>query len=414
MTDPTFDDSNDSGTDTDYVSDPVTTSYDLSGDGVFDTELTQFSDGSYYMVMDSDFDANADTVALDTTGDGQVDTLVVRLADDSYVLSTDLDNDGSFDDSNTMSRADLADMFPGALTLLDSQFVADPGAEPNQQPWIDPTDPGTDPTVDPNNGPDVPVDPSNDPVNWVEDGKLVGDPSGDAEHWFQQAQNGFCVPASVAQIVAEYTGQDFTSEEQFVNLANEQGLFVVGMDGVPGMTMDGAEQLLNDAGVPAQLTVGTVDTLAQSLEEGRRVMLFVDSGEIWYGEDVEDNAADHAITVTGIDYERGVVIISDTGDPNGNQNELSIADFEDAWADSGYAMVQCDNPAPQDGGPEVSGEPVDDAANLGAERVGDTGTEVAGAVHAPTQIESMSAWVVDHPWVLLPVVLGAGALVAKI
>ena len=46
-------------------------------------------------------------------------------------------------------------------------------------------------------------------VDWIPelvvDGQLVGDPEGASEHWFEQAANGYCVPASVAQIVSEYS-----------------------------------------------------------------------------------------------------------------------------------------------------------------------------------------------------------------
>ena len=375
---------------------PVIESYDMSGDGVYDVEVARFQDGSYYVVVDGNLDGQGDLLGVDMDGDGMVDTMVKDLGDGRYELHQDLDGDGITDQKTELTRDELAAQSPAVLELLDAQFervdgVVDPVVYP--EPPVDPVDP--------------------DPVNWVEEGRLVGDPTGDAEHWFVQAQNGFCVPASVAQIVAEYTGQDFADEEHFVERTNELGLFVYDSEGIPGMTANGALELLESYGVPAELTVGSVDTLAQSLEDGRRVMLFVDSGEIWYGEDVEDNAADHAITVTGIDYERGVVIISDTGDPNGNMNELSIADFEDAWADSGYAMVQCDEPAPQDGGPQVAFEP-DLVDTLGATRDDATAGDEVAATQVQPQVQSMTDWVTDHPWVLIPVVLGAGTLIAKV
>jgi hypothetical protein len=72
----------------------------------------------------------------------------------------------------------------------------------------------------------------------------------------------------------------------------------------------------------------------------------VDSGEIWQpgGESVEDDTPDHVLVVAGIDDERGVVILSDPGVPNGSQLEVPIEQFEQAWADSGHQMLVADEP----------------------------------------------------------------------
>ncbi|BFU45009.1 hypothetical protein [Krasilnikovia sp. MM14-A1004] len=279
-----------------------------------------------------------------------------------------------------------------------------------------PFDPGPAPVHDgpefphdefPHDAPELPDSPDPDePVlptgGWVQHGRIVGDPTGDAEHWFEQSRNGFCVPASIAQIVSEYTGVDHTDESWFVARANALGLFTTGPDGSPSMGVAGAQELLEDAGVPAGIEVGIgVETLQEYLAEGRRVMLAVDSDEIWYGRE-DENAADHAVVLTGIDTARGVAILSDPGTPDGNMEEVPLSVLADAWADSGNTALVCDEPP---AGPAVA------ADHAAAFPVSDGG---AAALVAPTgQIDSVVSWVVQHPYVVLPVVLAAGAIVTR-
>ena len=104
--------------------------------------------------------------------------------------------------------------------------------------------------------------------------------------------------------------------------------------------------LLEANGIPAELIHGDMATLEQALEDGKGVMLAVDSGEIWYGEATEDDAADHMLVVTGVDEEAGMVYLSDPGNPAGDMLSVPIDVFQDAWADSDNAMIVCDEPAP--------------------------------------------------------------------
>jgi hypothetical protein len=338
---------------------------DYDGDGRFDVLLNRFASGAWTTVVDADGDGNPDVFVADLDGDGRADLSVERLADGTYLIQADVDGNGVLDHERVCDRATLLATDPGIVGYLDGYF-------------------------------DPPAAPEPEPVDLVVDGRLIGDPVGDSEHWFRQAQNGYCAPASIAQIVSEYTGTHFADERQFVELANEQQLFTVGDDGVPGMTPEDALKLLEASGVPADLELGTPENLAGYLDEGRRIMLFVDSGEIWRGEAVEDGRADHAVVLTGIDTERGVVILSDPGHPNGDQEEVPLRLFLDAWADSEYTMLVCDSPPPHE---------QDDVALSSA-----LPDPVPAAAH--TSIEDVTSWVVDHPWVLLPVALVASRIVA--
>jgi hypothetical protein len=283
-------------------------------------------------------------------------------------------------------------------------------------------DPTQFPTsTDPTAGEPGPGDPDGDTPSTTDgsvvDGQLVGDPADAAENWFEQAANGFCVSASVAQIVAEYTGIAFVDEQDFVALANELHLFTVGPDGVPSMTQEGALRLLEAAGVPADLVYANTTSVEGYLAEGRGVMAFVDSGELWYGEDVEDDTVDHAVLVTGVDTERGVVYLSDPGDPNGKAREYPLALFEDAWADGGGQAVICDLPASDDAPstPADSGleEPTTDATDafptsFVTEVIGRRDrTEPEADAGELSPVQAAIAELVGGAWALLSVVLPA-------
>ncbi len=84
----------------------------------------------------------------------------------------------------------------------------------------------------------------------------------------------------------------------------------------------------------------------------------VDSSEIWNpGFDPNDalsdymgvpgEGADHAVRVVGIDHSdpsNPMVVLSDSGTPDGQGSMIPLAEFEDAWADSGQFMVTAARP----------------------------------------------------------------------
>ena len=388
--------------------------WDTTGEGVPDFFIEQMADGTFVAMSDDDGNLTPDSVGVDFTGDGTFEVMVTRQVDGTYLVEVDQDGDGVHEGSQQMTYEELAQVEPGIVAMLDSAFPGEAGAVTGDPAQVDPA--GEVPAEEPVDEPTSP---------YVEDGQIVGDPTGDAEHWFEQAANGLCLPASVAQIASEYTGEHYDDEAYFVERGNELGIFVVGPDGVPGVGIDGAVALLEDAGIPASMEYGTgIDSLVGYLEEGRGVVLAVDSGEIWYGEETEDDAADHAVVVTGVDVERGVVIVSDPGDPEGNAKEYPIEQFEDAWEDSGYAAAVCDvSPEELAGGeaPEVPAEPVvpgvdDLGVPTGAESPAPVGLPTEGegldltgapGFEEPSASETAVGWAVQHSWVLLPVALGA-------
>ncbi len=227
-----------------------------------------------------------------------------------------------------------------------------PAEPPVEGPAVPPVDAPADPPVEaPVDGPvEPPVEPpveapADPPVDPAQDGSRLDSGPDGKSHWFLQAADGYCLPASVAQIVSEYSGRHYADESEFVATANQLGLFVTDDAGNPAMQLDSAVTLLEKAGVPARVEIGSLDALTAAIAEGRGVIAAVDSGEYWFGETAEDGNADHAVVVTGVDVAQGTVTLSDPGIPNGDGARVPIALFEDAWRDSGYAMVACDQPA---------------------------------------------------------------------
>ena len=354
---------------------------DSDGDGRVDTEYWEYPDGTWQQLVDTNADTRPDVLAIDTDGDDTANIIVAPNGDGAYVVLRDMDGDGSFETEDTMDRAELESRLPGAAALLDTQYV----------------------DVAPD-GPPVAPD--------VDDSEVAGSPTEASQYWFNQAENGNCVPSSVAMIVSQYTGDALLSEQEFLDMAHDMGLLVYDETGGYGITDAGALALLEAAGIPAELETGDMGSLEQALEDGKGVMLFIDSGEIWYGESSEDNASDHAVVVTGIDEEAGVVYLSDPGNPNGNIETVPIAVFEDAWADSGYSMVVCDEPAPGFGDDAEGGTADEDAAPMDADVApADADADADGAPAGDAARSSgaggevVANTVTAGPWILLPVVL---------
>ncbi|MGW3481589.1 C39 family peptidase [Rhodococcus indonesiensis] len=350
---------------------------DVNNDGIVDTIVTVLSDGSATLVTDVDGDTVADTMLFDLNGDGTADIQVVRSGD-NYLVAVDDDGDGQFVESEqvVLTRDELAELNPDIVAALDTVL---------DEPVLTPD----------------------------ESGKIEVATEEDWD-WFQQAENGHCVPASVAQIVEVYTGIDFPDESAFVELAEEKGL-AAGDDIENGMYAEDAQKLLVLCGIPAELEYGDMQSLAETIDDGRGVMVFVDSGEYWSptSEQGEDNAADHAVVVTAIDLERGVVFLSDPGHPDGEQMQVPLDQFEDAWADSDFQMVVCDQPVPTDVEEDATvlesrlGATNDAAPATSASEDGNVPTRVQAVAENP--MESAVAWLTERPWVLLPVVLPVAA-----
>jgi hypothetical protein len=150
-----------------------------------------------------------------------------------------------------------------------------------------------------------------------------------------------------------YTG----TPEDLIKEATEYGWY----DPANGTSLENLGKLLESHGVPCDLYVNANRyNLFEELAKGKRVIVTVDSGELWadgkmtkLGELLEDilpDGADHALVVSGLDTsdpDNVKVILTDSGSGQ-NAVEYPVAEFEDAWRDGGCTMVVPREPPPFD------------------------------------------------------------------
>ena len=291
-------------------------------------------------------------------------------------------------------------------------------AEPPDTGWEDTgiseteiTDPALLPETeltDPALLPETSVDPG---TEFVGQGHL-------ADLWWQeQSEDGLCVPTSVAMIASQLSGRWITEAEVVSVACNTDPPLLDGEPGAwSGMTAEEGELLLEELGIEAEtLDGGTVEDLERYVnQQGRGVILAVDSDEIWYGLDDDsstaDAMADHALRLAHIDNERGVAILEDPGSSTGQGYEITLAQLEDAWEDSGSQYVVTGDLATDaaatgvtpDAEPVPEAEPVADPAPGTGIDLEPTSEPVEGDDHA---VERVGAAAAGAGFVLVPLIV---------
>ena len=374
---------------TDEIDNPIDLIYsdDLNDDGQADVMVSEIdvdgdgvSDGLVY-AEDLDFDGKADVLyaQLDTDGDGDVDTEAISFisynedgtAEEYFAVAQDLDDDGVMEDvqfgSNeiTAEEAEGIDIF--GLLSGDAQYETDDTVD------FDDVDVETEPEesipedlyeesdyeyVDDGDIvlPTIPYDDTDDngtfaeeldnfdPADADQDG-VMGDPEEALDFWEFQGNTYRCAVYSQKFVIEEYLDREVSIEE-LVEVATENEWFDENY-GTPIAYMD---KLLDYYGVPNEVSYdNTIEDLADSLNDGHRVIVSVDADEYWFGENDDDmyvpgDGVNHAIEVIGIDAsdpDNVVVIVNDSGTPNGQGLEIPVETFMDAWEDGNCHMVEC-------------------------------------------------------------------------
>ncbi|HND55190.1 MAG TPA: hypothetical protein PLV92_22405, partial [Pirellulaceae bacterium] len=174
-----------------------------------------------------------------------------------------------------------------------------------------------------------------------------------------QRYDDTCVIRCQQLVLQQYGVQ--VSQEQLIHEAKEFGWYRDG-HGVSGRHVG---DLLSVHGVEnAKYQNANVFNLATELAQGHKVIIGVDSGDLWGHHPIREwlenavgiRAADHAVIVSGIDTTDPndvKVIITDpgTGDV---AKPYPLADFLSAWKDSNFFMVATKNPAPLEFNPEMA------------------------------------------------------------
>lgn len=318
---------NDSGPDDereDALTDGAQSIYELvdtDGDGMADTRMAMeevdldgdgIADGVAY-VFDRDFDMNPDMMIqpVDLDGDGIIDQFVVMedrdgdLNFESQSVWSDLDGDGIFD---------IVEEFQETLPDIDY--------------------PGTD--IDyPNFNPDA-----------ADMERVVGNPEEAMDGWHLQETDSSCAVAAQEFVLEALTGQEF-DEEQLRELGLANGWY----SPEHGTYTYDVGRLMDACGLNVEQSTGnTIEDLEQCLNNGGGAVVSVDADEIWYGEKDDGSAddyapgtgANHAIQVIGIDYSQPepMVILNDSGTPDGCGMMVPMDVFVDAWEDSGCFMAE--------------------------------------------------------------------------
>lgn len=175
---------------------------------------------------------------------------------------------------------------------------------------------------------------------------------GDFSNPTQQAYGDTCAIKSQQLILNEF-GIPVT-EDQCVQYSIEHGWYA--NDGT-GTKFEDIGNLLNDANVPCtQIYGANVYDLVNELAQGHKIIVGVDSGELWYGSFLDwlkdiflGDTPDHALIVAGIDMtdpDNPMVIVTDPG--NGHPAQpYPLDQFMDAWSDSSCFMVSTDIATPE-------------------------------------------------------------------
>lgn len=178
-------------------------------------------------------------------------------------------------------------------------------------------------------------DESSDPA------KVVGNVD-DIDNWIFQGNTPSCDICTQKAIIESLTGKP-VDVNQLIDEAIELGVYSPS-EGVNTLNLD---MLLKTHGLETKMYFNaTVEDIEECLSKGGRVLVGIDSDEIWYPEDAShyvSNEADHAVQVVGIDYtneESPMVILNDSGNPHGAGEMIPLEHFVGAWEDSGFQIIE--------------------------------------------------------------------------
>lgn len=383
--------------DGDGVLDSFAQGADLNGDGIEEALLVDLdADGTTdILAMDTDGDKIMETVAVDTDGngvfdmfqsdvdadyDGRVDQ-TTKFHDynqdgqlDSGSVYADTDGDGKFDLVSKMRDTDSDGMMDeinssldtdgdGAADMSVQELLLDMDGDDIPDTYIVQADHNADQVFDavgifdydPWNGTVELIEQAelgeSDSLAWLnfdpaesDPEKVCGDPASSMEQWEYQGDTGRCALYSQKFIIEELTGKDIDIEEM-ADFAEENHWFSE-ENGTPLLHMN---KMLNAYGIENEMSFhnGT-DDIRHCLENGGKVIVSIDADEIWYGETdemfVPVDGANHAVQVIGIDDSdpsNPMVILNDSGTPDGCGEMIPLDVFEDAWADGDCQMIAC-------------------------------------------------------------------------
>lgn len=161
-----------------------------------------------------------------------------------------------------------------------------------------------------------------------------------------------CVIKSEQYIINEFTGQD-VSESTLIHEAIQHGWFVPGQ----GTPLEDLGNLLELHGIAVnRYQHADIFHLTGELAQGHKVMIAVDSSELWarnpvlpgIAEAAGAQGANHVVLVSGIDTSDPANVQVIVGDPGTGEPaaRYALTDFVMAWRTSDFTMVATREPVP--------------------------------------------------------------------
>ena len=182
---------------------------------------------------------------------------------------------------------------------------------------------------------------------------VIGSPESDAGAWDgPQSYQDTCAIRCQEFILEQFTGREIP-EDALIQQAMNNGWYSPGF----GTMQQDVGKLLEANGVSVTCyDDANIFHLSNELAQGHKVIVGVDSGELWkenpilesIGDALGISGADHAVVVSGIDTsdpDNVQVIVSDPG-TGAVAARYPMDQFVDAWRDSGGFMVATQEPAP--------------------------------------------------------------------
>lgn len=183
----------------------------------------------------------------------------------------------------------------------------------------------------------------------------IGDPDAQTGYWQHQDLHDNCAVVAQTSIINQYLDHPI-SQEEATYVAYTNGWYNPGS----GTPAEDVGNLFSAYDIPHHsVDHASAFDLASELQQGHRVVVGVNSSELWeehgpmhdlwnwiieaFGfNPAQFNPADHAISVTGIDRSDPLhpkVIINDSGVPDGAGKAYPLDQFMEAWKGSDFHYV---------------------------------------------------------------------------
>lgn len=308
-----------------YGIESQTTCFDTTGNGIFDTfqgMVDMDGDGyaeSFFLANDYDQDGDLDFVKIysDFNYDGDYDTVTSIHADNenpevAYRVETDVDITG--DHTNDYH---FEDFIQNEIDFPQYAFTSGCVGSSTAEGLFDPATP---------------------------EEFVSGTPAEDMQVWQCQGQTNRCALFSQLFTIEQLTGEHIDVED-FVATAIEKGWFTE-EGGTKFLNMD---KMLDYYDIDHNMVFDSnMEHLEAELNNGSKLIVSVDSGQIWYGKDNDifspNTRADHALQVIGIDRsdpDNPMVVLNDSGTPSGCGEMVPFDVFEEAWAAGDHQLIVC-------------------------------------------------------------------------